>query len=364
MTSTPAGSGPGRGARAGRADPVGGADPGSAGDLADLAERCCRLLRLGDLAAPLALRAICKLGVADVLAGGPRTAGEIAAATGTDPDALDRALRLLAARGLFEATGRGYALTPAADLLRRDHQLSMHDAYQPPGLELAAWAALDYSIRTGKGAFEHVYGISHRQYRAEHADEDARMDRAHRVGTRVEVLTIVRSYDWPSVRVVVDVGGGTGALLAGLLSRYRHLRGVLFDLPQMLSNVGEVLTAAGIADRCEVVPGDFFAGVPAGGDVYVLKSVLGGWDDDSSVRILSSVRQAMGAGSRVLIIEPVLQYGKDFLVGSIVHMQSLVLYGGPDRTREEFAELLAKAGLRLNRVIPRPTMPIIEALRS
>jgi hypothetical protein len=341
--------------------PSGGA-PGQAEEDPGRGEWGHHLLRLADLTVPMAVRAACQLGLADELAGGPRTADELAAATGADAGALHRVLRLLAHCGLFEATGPGYALTPAADLLRRDHPLSMRDAYQPPGLELAAWAALDYSIRTGRAAFEHVHGIPHRRYRAEHPEEDARMDRAHRVGTRVEVLTIVRSYDWPSVRVVVDVGGGTGALLAGLLSRYQHLHGVLFDLPQMLANVAEVLAAAEVADRCEVVAGDFFAGVPADGDVYVLKSVLGGWDDDSAVKILSSVRQAMRDDGRVLIIEPVLQYGPDFLVGSIVHMQSLVLYGGPDRTREEFAELLSQAGLRLNRVIARPTMPIIEAL--
>jgi O-methyltransferase domain len=337
-------------------------EPDGHGDATDLAERCCELLLLADLAVPMAVRAICQLGIADELAAGPRTAAELASAADADVAALDRVLRLLAGYGLFRADGPAYALTPAADLLRHSHPLSMRHAYQPPGLELAAWAELDYSIRTGRAAFEHVHGTPHRQYRAEHPDEDARMDRAHRVGTRIEVLTIVRSYDWSSVRVVVDIGGGTGALLVGLLSRYRHLRGVLFDLPQMLANAGEVLSGSGIADRCEVVPGDFFAGVPADADVYVLKSVLGGWDDDSSVRILSSVRQAMRDDSRVLIIEPVLQYGKDFLVGSIVHMQSLVLYGGPDRTREEFEELLAKAGLRLNRIIPRPTMPLIEAV--
>ncbi len=334
--------------------------PPAVDDAADL-DLAWRLWRLGDDTPAFALRAACRLGIADHVGGEARPVGDLATATGTDTGALGRLLRVLAVHGVVEAVPPDrYRLTAVGELLTHDHPLSMVEAYQPPGLELAAWAALDHSIRTGEAAFEHVYGVSHRRYRAEHPDEDARMDRAHRAGTRVEVLTIVRMYDWSTVHTVIDVGGGTGAFLAGLLRRFRHLNGVLFDLPQMLSNADEVLADAGISDRCSVVPGDFFVEVPGGADVYVLKAVIGGWDDASATSILRTVRHAMRPESRLLIIEPVLQYGPDFLVGSIVHLQSLVLYGGPDRTREEYERLFAAAGLRLLRIIARPTLPILE----
>ncbi len=342
--------------------PVRFGEPAAGTQSDDAVEAGWALWSLADLTLPMAVRAITAVGVFDLIETEPRSAAQLAAATGTDEHALRRVLDLLVAHGVLSSpvAGHGYALTATSRLLRRDHPLSLADAYQPLGAELAAWSALEHSIRTGEEAFGHVHGIGHRAYRAANPDEDARMDRAHRAGTRIELLTMLRAYDWSSVRTVVDVGGGTGAFLAGLLPRFRHLHGVLFDLPQMVANADEIISAAGVEDRCRVVGGDFFADVPVGGDLYILKAVIGGWDDGSAVRILRSVRRVMRADARLLVIEPVLQYGPEYLVGSIVHLRSLVLYGGPDRTREHYEALSDAAGLRLIRVIPRPTLPLLE----
>lgn len=321
-----------------------------------------RLLSLGDSTIPFAIRAAGTLGIADHLAAGPMTVDDLAVATGTHAASLRRLLVALASSGIFEEVeGDRFGLAPPGELLRSDHPISLRDAYRLSALEAGAWAELVHSLSTGTAAFEHAYGVGHRRYRAEHAEEDERMDRAHRAATRLDVLTVVRAYDWPRAGTVVDVGGGTGALVAGLLGRFKSMRAVLFDLPRMVARAGEVLEPAGIGQRCRVVGGDFFVAVPEGGDVYVLKAVLGGWDDAAAGRILGTIRRAMGPSSRLLVIEPILDYGAGFTVGNVVHLQSLVLYGGPDRTREDYERLFASAGLVLTRVVPRATLPIIEA---
>ncbi|RJL27213.1 methyltransferase [Bailinhaonella thermotolerans] len=328
-----------------------------AGDL----ETAVELWRLADPSVAFALRAVASLGVPDHLAAGPLTVPELAAASGADPAALGRVLRALAAKGVFEQAGPGrYGLAGPGQALRSDHPLSLREAYGLWPEHVRAWAEYAHSVRTGEAAFERAHGVPHRRYRADNPAEDARMDRAHRAATRVDVLMLVRVYDWSAVRTVVDVGGGTGAFLVGLLSRFPRMRGVLFDLPRMVARAGEVLPGSGVEDRVEVVGGDFFEAVPPGGDVYVLKAVLGGWADEPARRILATVRAAMPPGARLLVIEPILQYGAAFTMGNVVHLQSLVLYGGPDRTREDYDRLAAEAGLRVTRVVPRATLPILE----
>jgi hypothetical protein len=335
----------------------------SPGDVdAGTAAAIASLLSLADSTIPFAIRAAGTLGVADHLAAGPMGVDDLALATGTHAASLRRLLVALASCGIFEEVGPDrFGLAPPGELLQSDHPISLRDAYRLSALEAGAWGELVHSLSTGTAAFEHAYGVGHRRYRGEHPEEDERMDRAHRAATRLDVLTVVRAYEWPRAGTVVDVGGGTGALVAGLLGRFKSMQAVLFDLPRMVARAGEVLEPAGVGRRCRVVGGDFFVAVPEGGDVYVLKAVLGGWDDAAAGRILGTIRRAMGPASRLLVIEPILDYGAAFTVGNVVHLQSLVLYGGPDRTREDYERLFASSGLALTRVVPRATLPIIEA---
>jgi hypothetical protein len=324
-----------------------------------------RLSDLADYSAAFAVRAVSSLGIADHLAGGPMAVTDLAAATGTDVSALRRVLRLLVAKDVFdEVAPDRFGLRPMAELLRTDHPLSMRDAFGLANLECVAWSGLTYSLRTGGSAFTHIFGQSHQEYRRAHPREDERMDRVQRAGTRLDVLTLVRAYDWSAVRTVVDVGGGSGAFVAGLLSRFKGIRAVLLDLPHLVSLADRVLADAGVGDRCEIIGGDFFTSIPAGADVYVLKSVLGAWDDTDAARILRNIGSAMRADSRLLIIEPIMGYGQEFTMGNIIHLQTLVLYGGPDRSEDEYRDLLSEAGLRMRRVIPRNTLPIIEVSKG
>jgi SAM-dependent methyltransferase len=331
-------------------------DPPADGD-----DAAVSLRRLADYSIAFAIRAASSLGLAEHLAHGHRSVDELAAGTGAHGPSLRRLLRALAAHDVVEEVAPDrFGLRPMGELLRGDHPLSLRDAFPLSSLEADAWAALDHSLRTGRAAFEKVFGTSHRTYRAEHPEEDARMDRVHRAATQVDALTLLRAYDWGGVGTVVDVGGGTGAFLAALLGRFKAVRGVLFDLPRMVAGAAGVLAGAGVAERCEVVGGDFFDHVPPGADLYVLKAVLGGWDDSSAEAILTTVRRAMRADSRMLIIEP-MQCEHGVTVGNVVHLGSLVLYGGPERTRADYERLLAGAGLRLSRIVPRATLPILEA---
>lgn len=319
-------------------------------------------LRLGDLAVPLAVRTACTLGIADHFEEGPTTPEVLAGRLSVQVGPLTRLLRALAAAGVLAEEGQGaFRLTDIGHLMRRDHPLSMRDAFTAAATEVRAWSQLEYCVLTGRSGFERSYGETHRSYRARHPEEDLRMDRAHKAATRVELLMLARAYPWAEVRVIVDVGGGTGMFLAGLLQRFPDLRGTLFDLPRMIANAPQVLDEYGVAGRCSVVAGSFFEQVPSGGDVYVLKAVVGGWDDESCVRILTTVRRAMPAESRLLVIEPVMGAG-EFSRGNVVQLQSFVLYGGKDRTLGDYESLFEAAGLKLRRVFPRATLPIIETV--
>lgn len=159
---------------------------------------------------------------------------------------------------------------------------------------------------------------------------------------------------------VVDVGGGDGGFLAGLLARYPAMRGTLLDLPHVVA-AAEVLTEAGVRDRCEIVPGSFFDALPAGADAYLLKTVLPGFGDDQVVAVLRRVREAMRPDSRLLLLEAVLPPGDTFDVAKLYDVHTLVLTGGTHRTAEETAALLDRAGLRLDTVRPTATLTILTA---
>jgi hypothetical protein len=179
---------------------------------------------------------------------------------------------------------------------------------------------------------------------------------------------IVAAYDFAGVGSVVDVGGGSGALLAEILRAHPSIRGILFDLPRVVEAAGPILEAAGVLDRCDVVGGDFFEEVPAGGDVYVLKGVVHDWDDGDAVRILRNCRRVMGTESRLLLIEQVVpddRAPEPFTLFMDLHM--LAIHGAGERTAEDFGALLDSAGLRLARVVFLPlggAMRILAAVAA
>lgn len=318
-----------------------------------------RLTELADYIVPFAIRVACDLGVADRLAGGPQRVDDLAVATGAHAPALLRLLRALAGRGIFtEVEPSTFALTPLAEPLRADHPLSLRDAYPLLAADVRAWARLDRSVRTGEPAFPLAHGQDYWSYLADHPRDGTAVDRWMQSLNRLHLRTVAPACDWSGVDSVVDVGGGNGAFLAGLLARHRNMRGVLFDLPHVVRGAPEVI--AEVADRCEVVAGSFFDAIPAGAGAYVLKTILPGFTDEQAALILRNVRAAAGTGGRVLLLEAIIPDGDTFDVAKLVDMHTLVLTGGRHRGRDELEKLLVDAGLRLVRVTPTPTLTVVE----
>jgi hypothetical protein len=281
------------------------------------------------------------LGIADLLADGARLSDELAVSTDTHAPSLYRLLRALAGIGLLhEGEDRRFSLTPLGEPLRSD-------APQPLGGWAAfigrehhwnAWGHLLHSVRTGENAMRHVLGESVWDYRAARPEEAELFDRAMTDLTRTSNRALV-AYDFGRFRVVVDVGGGRGALLTAILDANPDVRGVLFDQPHVVAGVD-------LGERCEIVAGSFFDAVPSGGDAYVLKAIVHDWEDEEALQILRVCRAAMSDDATLLVIEVELGAPNE-PEGKLSDLNMLVGPGGRERTRKEYAELFAAAGFEL-----------------
>jgi hypothetical protein len=305
-----------------------------------------------------------RLNIADELSGGPRTLRELAAATGTHPPSLRRLLHGLACLNVLDETADGaYELTPAGNQLRTDVPNSIRAAVLLFCSEAMwrSWSALEYSVRTGDIAWDHVHGSSFFDYMDRNTTESSTFNSAMADRTRAAVPQIIDSYDFSRFTRLVDVGGGNGQLLATILTNTPTLRGVLFDQPAGVSRARDMMWSSGVADRCEIEPGDFFAAVPTGGDAYLLKSVIHNWDDDKATAILGNCRKAMGDGGTLLLVERIMPprvespaFGR--IVWSDVNM--LVNTFGRERTEAEYGALFAAAGFELTARRPTSDNPV------
>jgi len=294
-----------------------------------------------------ALYVVVTLGIPDLLANGPRLSDDLAAATGAQPAALYRVLRALAGVGvLSELDGGWFALTRLGDGLRSDapEPVGAWAAFVGRPYHWQAWANLLESVRSGECAFQRTHGVSAWDYRAQDAQESAIFDRAMTDLSRRASQSIVAAYDWRRHTCVVDVGGGRGALLAAILAEYPRLRGMLFDLPHVVAGSRGVLEAAGVADRCQVIGGSFFDGVPAGADAYVLKTVVHDWGDDDAVAILRACRRASRPGGTLVLVEWDLGPRNTAPDGKLVDLQMLVGNGGRVRTADQLGALARRGG--------------------
>src|SRR5262249_16943872 len=312
-----------------------------------------------------ALYVAAKVGVADLLADGPRPVEELATATQTDAPSLRRVLRALASVGVFtEASPGTFALTPLAALLRTgtpDSMCALAIMYAEE--QYRAWGDILHSVRTGETAFEQQFGTSYFAYLAQHPEADRVFNEAMTSVTTQFVGVVVDVYDFSPFKTIVDVGGSYGTLPRALLRRNPDARGILVDQPHVVAAAGEQLALAGVAERCTTVGGDFFVEVPAGADAYLLAQVLHDWDDERCVAILRQCRKAMPAHGKLLVIELVLPPGEEPFVGKWVDLHMLVLLGARERTAAEYGALFQAAGFELSRVVPTPLGPsIVEAI--
>jgi hypothetical protein len=309
------------------------------------------------------LWAAAEFGVADHVADAPRPVSELAAATGADADALYRVLRLLASHGVFqEHEGRAFSHTELSATLRSDHPTKARAAVRMIGGE-AMWAgmgAMRSTVTTGKPGWNEAIGEPIFEWMAKHPDQ-AEIFNDAMIGIHGgEPPAVAEAY--PFAGTVVDVGGGSGNMIATVLKRHPAVQGVLFDLPHAAGPGEARLAAEGLADRCRIVPGSFFDGVPPGGDAYILSHIIHDWDEASCVRILEHCRAAKKPGGKVLVVEMVVTPPNDPHPSKMLDIVMLTIPGGRERTPEEYAALFAKAGLRLTRVIPTMSpVSIVEA---
>ena len=313
-----------------------------------------------------AIHVAATLRIADLLRDGPQAPSALAEATGVHPRALYRVLRALASVGIFAEDEQGrFSLTPLAEPLRSDVPGSVRAFSVMQGSEWAwrSWGEIMHSVRTGEPAFEHVYGMPLFDYYA--ANPEAGRVGAEGLTSRSEAenARIVSAYDFSGVGTVVDVGGGQGTLLAAILAANAKARGILFEKPHVIAMAQPILDGAGLNGRCALVEGDFFASVPSGGNVYLLKKVIHDWDDAEARSILSRCRAAMSGGGVLLLIELVIPPGNEPSFGKLLDLHMLVSPGGRERTRAEYRDLLASAGFALGRLIPTASpVSIMEAV--
>jgi O-methyltransferase domain/Dimerisation domain len=313
-----------------------------------------------------AIHVAATLGIADLLADGPRPSNELAREAGADPDALYRLLRALAAVGVFEEDDeRRFALTPLGEPLRSDVPGSVHGWALMIGRPYfwRSWGNLEHSIRTGENSFRALHGTDIWEWRSGRPEESAIFDGAMRALTGAANAALLDAYDFGRFGTIVDVGGGNGAFLAAILDAHPAARGVLFDQPHVIDGAGPVL--ASVADRVSVVAGSFFDSVPSGGDAYILKWIVHDWEDEEAIAILQICRAALSPDARLLVIERILALPNEGAEGKFSDLNMLVLPGGRERTGDEFAQLFEQAGLRLAQIVETGRgYAVIEAVGS
>ena len=295
-----------------------------------------------------------KLKLADYLADGPKTAEELAGPTGTHAPTLYRFLRTLSAHGLFAEDGeRRFALTALSGPLRTgvpgsvmtSVKMITGDYFKRP------FGSLMYSVQTGKTSFEKEFGANIFEYLSTRP-EDGSMFSDLMVGFHgPETAAVADAYDFSGVGTIADVGGATGNMLTTILAKNPAMTGLIYDLPHNEADALALVGSRGMSDRVKFEAGNFFESVPAGYDAYLMSHIIHDWSEEQCLTILGNCRRAMGPKSRLLIVEFVLPPGNVFHPGKMTDMIMLTVPGGEERTEQQYRELLAKAGFRLERVV-------------
>jgi O-methyltransferase/methyltransferase family protein len=296
-----------------------------------------------------------RLGVADVLAGGPRTGSEIADVVGADPDVLARMLRGLVLEDVLAEDEDGrFGLTALGEGLRDGVPGSLRGAVLARGeLYWSAAAGMLRASTDGGTAFQHVHGERFFDHLAGDPDRAAAFQASMADRAQREAADVVAAYDFAGLRAVVDVGGGSGVLLEAILGATPGLRGVLVDRAEAVDKARRRLTAAGLDARCQCVVGDFFDSVPPGADAYLLSRVIHDWDDADAQRVLTTCREAMPVDARLLLVEAIVpERAHDGPEAVRMDLHMLMLLGARERTEAQFRRLLADAAFELGRVVP------------
>lgn len=326
---------------------------------------------LGGIRVARSIYAAAELGIADLLADGPKTVEELAQATDTHGPSLYRVLRALAGFGIFAEDEAGrFTLTAPAEFLQTDFPDSVRAAVKLFGEDWhwQVWGNLYESVKTGEPAFEQLHDIGFFDYcNQNHEFANLSGDSKTSIATRASA-SLLRNFDFSSVGKVVDIAvmGGYGNTLVPLLTANPAIKGVLFDIEPVIAAAKPVIEAAGLSDRCELIIGDCLESVPTGGDAYILMFVVHNWDDQRAIKILKNCHAAMADNGRLLLVEMIMPKGNEPFVGKLIDLESLLITpGGYERTEAQYRSLLESAGFKVTKVIPTQTAnSIIEAVRA
>jgi len=319
-------------------------------------------------ATPACLHAAAKLKIADFLSGGPRPVSELARESQVNEDALYRVLRALASINVFRETApRTFANTPISELLRSDVAGSARDAvlFMGDALHMRVYGELLHSVETGRTAFKKVTGTEPFEFFRQNTEENQLFNAAMTSISASSVPPALQAYDFGETGTLADIGCGHGALLAGILQKHRGLRGIAFDLPNVVEGAKQRIESLGLASRCEILGGSFFEAMPPA-DSYVMKSIIHDWDDTRAIAILRNCAKAMrGPDGKVILLEMIVGPANEPGIAKWIDIEMLTIAGGRERTETEYAQLFTQAGLRLARAV-RSTSPfsVIEAVRA
>lgn len=339
--------------------------------LPDLPPPVAMLQMLGGFRVARSIYVAAELGVADLLADGPKSIDELAQATATHGPSLYRVLRALAGVGLFaeDESGR-FSLTPPAEFLQTDFPDSVRSSVMLFGEEWhwRLWGDLLYSVKTGEPAFEHLYEKGFFEFYNEDPEFAKTSSESKTSMVSRASASLLANYDFSSIAKVVEIGvaGGYASTLISLLKANPNIKGVLMDFPPVVSGAKPLIEAAGLAERCELIAGNCVESVPSGGNAYILMFVVHNWDDERAIKILKNCHQVMAEEDKLLLVEMIMPKGNDPFVGKLVDLESLLLTpGGYERTEAQYRSLLDAAGFKIAQIIPTQSAnSIIEAVRA
>jgi hypothetical protein len=312
------------------------------------------------------LSGVARFGVADHMSATPMAVEEIAGKTGAHAPSLYRVMRMLASMGVFkEERGKRFALAPAGELLKSDAPGTMRYHAMMLGDEwtMRAYEHFTDCLRTGQDGVSKAYGRHLFDVLAERPEQSDTFQAAMTSSSTIEGRAVTGAYDFSGIKRLADLGGGHGTLLASILRRYPQMQGVLFDRAEIIAGVAKD-QFAGCEGRIIVEGGSFFERVPDGCDAYIMKHIIHDWDDEHCRATLKLMRDKLPTYGRVLVCEMVVTDEPGPTPAKILDILMLVItMGGKERTKDEFAELFASCGLRLNRIVPTEgPICVIEAV--
>jgi hypothetical protein len=310
-----------------------------------------------------------ELGLSDLIQSGPKTAEELADAMGLHAPSLYRLLRALASVGIFTRLEDGrFAQTQASDALRKDVPYSMQGFARMVNRPWAigAWTQLEHSVRTGVSAFEHANGMFAFDYFTQNPVEMQIFAEAMSSFSAQVGAAVADAYDFSNIQTLADIGGSHGMALAIILADNPEMRGILFDLPEVVADAFDFLKCRGVHQRIEIRGGNFFESVPKGADAYLLKHVLHDWSDEDCLHILETVHAAAKPATKLLLVESIVNESNDPQFAKITDLEMLVIsHNGRERTRTEWQNLLRAGGFQLRSTLStRSSAHVIEAIRD